>query len=212
MAISVKQLVSDAAFFLPFFCRCLEWFTGMLPPCFHFENVSVPIQACFGGWPLQPVPSRRGSAGRVWPQKRPALLPLPQADSVAMAHAFSSINRGTPSLQNIWGWWAAFSPLPVANLPQQEVPDGIFSLNHPCAYSLYFLSLPAAFPRERIIRCVGSDKALSPTWWGCAGAKPLREAVGALSAWRQCRLWTAEQPYRKHTPRWAVCLGLRSVL
>lgn len=52
-------------------------------------------------------------------------------------------------------------------------------------------------PCERIIPCAGSDNALSPTWGGGAGAKPLWEAVGALSAWWRRRLRGAEQPYKK---------------
>lgn len=142
MAISVKQLVSAAAFFLPFLCWCLEWFTGTLPPCCHFENVSVPTRACFWGWPLPPVPSRRGSVGWVWPQKRPALLLLPQADSMAMAHAFSSINQGHSFLAKhlrLTGcflsspccksppargaWWDIFPKSPLCTFPALFLPS-----------------------------------------------------------------------------------------
>lgn len=47
VAISVKQLVSNAAFFLSFFCWCLQWLTLKLPLCFHFEDVFVPLKLDF---------------------------------------------------------------------------------------------------------------------------------------------------------------------
>lgn len=163
----------------------------MLPPCFHFENVSVPIKPWLLGWTLLPSLLEEGSMVVCDPRRDLCSFPFPwQRPHGCDTHFFFR------NLEPHCAWKKPLSlvgcfPLPAANLPQQEAPDGILSLDG--KFSTY-VDVPNTFspflnlsPCERLTHRMGSDNVLSPTWQGGTGTKLFWEVAGALRAW--CQHW-----------------------
>lgn len=109
----------------------------------------------------------------MWPQKRPALLPLPQWDLRTMMYAFYSIDLLAISLKLVGCFL-----LPTANFPQQEGPDEIVSLDYLGRYSQNFflpfhslLPVTGLFIPHGVMTCCtlhGGDtlaQRLSGRWW-----------------------------------------------